>query len=128
MSNASPHTVLLRLEAQTDDVNRVRGAILEEIERIRSAPVSPEELRRAGAVLRSRLALEEELMGSRLYRLGCASTFGYEMPSPESGIRYAARVSPSELLRSAAAMLRPAATATVLVSGRRESLCRVASN
>jgi hypothetical protein len=115
--------MLLRVSARTHAVEDTRRLMREELDRLQSEPVRASELRRAIAVLRSRLLMDAESMASRFYRLACIRLFDYRLPDAESAARFFGSVSPRTLLELARRLIVPEQTVTVVVSDKVEPPC-----
>jgi predicted Zn-dependent peptidase len=120
---AGPAAMLLRVSARTEAVEDLRRIMREELDRLRSEPVTASELRRAIAVLRSRLLIDAESMASHFYRLACMRLFDYRLPDAESGARFFDSASPRTLLELARRLIVPEQTVTVVVSDKVEQPC-----
>lgn len=113
----------LRISAQTEELERARQVVMEELRRLASEEVSQQELDLARAIFRSRLLLDQGSFRDQFYRraLALLSTRPPRDLAPAAAALDA--LTPASLLAILRRTLRPELTSTVVVSAAAEPLC-----
>jgi predicted Zn-dependent peptidase len=115
--------MLLRIVGQTDQLQTTRQVVLEELKRLLRAPVAPDDLEYARALLRSRLRLDAASFRDQFYRLSLVLLSSQHVRDPLAAEALVAAFTPQSLLDLAGRTLQPDDAASVVLSRRIEPLC-----
>jgi predicted Zn-dependent peptidase len=113
----------LRIATQTEEIKRVREAVMEEIQRLLSEEVTQREFDLARAIFRSRLLLDQGSFQDQFYRRALALLSARPQHDLAQGGAALDSLTPASLLEILKRTLRLESTTTVIVSDKMEPLC-----
>jgi predicted Zn-dependent peptidase len=113
----------LRIATQTEEIERAREVVMEEIQRLVSEEVSQRELDLARAIFRSRLLLDQGSFQDQFYRRALALLSTRPQRDLAQGEAALDALTPASLLALLKRTLRPESATAVVVSDKPEALC-----